>query len=160
MRDSASGTKKRAVAVEPEVDGFIWCSTCKRKKYNGCEEHSPYFGDNKEFMLEVEKSSMGKKAGYGVVNRGKVIPKGVLFGPDSGRFISSAVYKKIDQGNKESGDAWEIHDKFNMKTLGYIDPGVNPDPELHWMAKINCPKNTTDQNPSAFQLARQIYYRV
>ena len=62
------------------MDCFIWCSTCKRKKYNGCEEHSPYFGDNKEFMLEVEKISMGKKAGYGVVNRGKVIhlPQGGL----------------------------------------------------------------------------------
>ena len=145
---------------EPEVDGFIWCSTCKRKWYNGCEEHSPHFGDNKEFKLDVEKSSMGKKAGDGVVNRGKVIPKGVLFGPYSGRFISSAAYKEMEQANNESGNAWEIHDKFNMKTVGYIDPGVNPDPELHWMAKINCPNKRKDQNLIAFQLAGQIYYRV
>jgi hypothetical protein len=44
--------------------------------------------------------------------------------------------------------------------VGYIDPGVNPDPQLHWMAKINCPNKTKDQNLIAFQLAGQIYYRV
>ena len=37
-------------------------------------------------------------------------------------------------------NAWEIHDKFNLKTVGYIDLGVNPDLELHLMAKINCPE--------------------
>ena len=67
--------------LEPESDGFIWCSICNKEEYNGCEKHSPYFGDNKEFKLEVEKSSQGWKAGEGVVNRGKPIPKGVLFGP-------------------------------------------------------------------------------
>merc|ERR1719341_373554 len=42
---------------EPEADGFIWCSTCNKEEYNGCETHITYFGDNKEFKLEVEKSS-------------------------------------------------------------------------------------------------------
>jgi hypothetical protein len=55
----------------------------------GCKEHRPYFGDNKEFRLEVEKSCMGRNAGDGVVNRGEKIHKGVLFGPYSGQFIPS-----------------------------------------------------------------------
>ena len=145
---------------EPEADSFVWCSTCNKKKFNGCEEHIPYFGDNKEFGLEVEKSRVGKNAGDGVVNRGKVIPKGVLFGPYAGRFIHSATYKRMEKAKTESGNAWEVRDKFNKKTLGYIDPGVNPDPQLHWMAKINCPNKIKEQNLIAFQLAGQIYYRV
>ena len=34
------------------------------------------------------------------------------------------------------------------------------DPQLHWMAKINCPNLTEQQNLVGFQLAGQIYYRV
>ena len=75
---------------EPEADSFIWCSTCNKEEYNGCEKHVTYFGDNKEFKLEVEKSSLGEKAGDGVVNRGQVIPEGVLFGPYTGKFIPAA----------------------------------------------------------------------
>ena len=145
---------------EPEADGFIWCSTCNKEEYNGCEKHVTYFGDNKEFKLEVEKSSLGEKAGDGVVNRGQVIPEGVLFGPYTGKFIPAAEYELIKAAKMESGNAWEIRDKFNNKTVGYIDPGVNPDLELHWMAKINCPNITEQQNLESFQLAGQIYYRV
>jgi hypothetical protein len=140
-----------AEVPEPEADSFVWCSNCNKKQFHGCEEHSPYFGDNKEFRLEVEKSRMGKNAGDGVVNRGKVIPKGVLFGPYAGRFIQSATYKMMEKAKTESGNAWEVRDKFNKKTLGYIDPGVNPDPQLHWMAKINCPNKIKEQNLIAFQ---------
>ena len=110
------------------TDGFIWCSTCGKEEYNGCEKHVTYFGDSKEFKLMVEKSSVGEKAGEGVVNRGKVIPEGVLFGPYSGKFIHAADYEKIKEAGMESGNGWEILDQFNMKTVGYVDPGVNPDP--------------------------------
>ena len=145
---------------EPEADSFIWCSSCESEEYNGCEKHVTYFGNNQEFKLVVEKSSVGTKAGEGVVNRGKVIPEGVLFGPYSGKFILAAEYEKLKEARLESGNAWEIRDQFSMETVGYVDPGVNPDPELHWMAKINCPNQTKDQNLVGFQLAGQIYYRV
>ena len=145
---------------EPESDVFIWCFTCSKQEFNGCEKHVPYFGDNKEFKLEVEKSSVGRKAGDGVVNRGKVIPKGVLFGPYLGKFFTAHEYEKIQKNNMESGNAWEIRDRYNKKTAGYIDPGVNPDPQLHWLAKINCPNKTLEQNLVGFQLAGQIYYRA
>ena len=94
------------------------------------------------------------------MNRGKVIPEGVLFGPYTGKFIPAAEYEKIKAAKMESGNAWEIRDQFNQKTVGYIDPGMNPDPQLHWMAKINCPNKTEQQNLVGFQLAGQIYYRV
>jgi predicted RNA-binding Zn-ribbon protein involved in translation (DUF1610 family) len=146
---------------EPEADGFIWCSTCGKEEYNGCEKHITYFGDNKEFKLEVEKSSVGgREAGEGLVNRGEAIPEGVLFGPYTGEFIPVAEYEEIKKAKKESGNAWEIRDQYNNKTVGYIDPGMNPDPQLHWMAKINCPSKTQEQNLVGFQLAGQIYYRV
>jgi DNA-directed RNA polymerase subunit RPC12/RpoP len=145
---------------EPEADGFIWCSTCGKEEYNGCEKHITYFGDNKEFKLEVEKSSVGgSHAGEGVFNRGEVIPEGVLFGPYTGKFIPAAEYEEIKKAKVESGNAWEIRDN-NNKIVGYIDPGMNPDPQLHWMAKINCPTKTPEQNLVGFQLAGQIYYRV
>jgi DNA-directed RNA polymerase subunit RPC12/RpoP len=146
---------------EPEADGFIWCSTCGKEEYNGCEKHITYFGDNKEFKLEVERSSVGgRDAGEGVVNRGEAIPEGVLFGPYTGKFIPAVEYEEIKKAKMESGNAWEIRDQYNNKTVGYIDPGMNPDPQLHWMAKINCPTKTQEQNLVGFQLAGQIYYRV
>ena len=115
---------------EPEADVFIWCSTCRKEEYNGCEKHITYFGDNKEFKLEVERSSLGgRDAGEGMVNRGEAIPEGVLFGPYTGEFITVAEYEEIKKAKMESGNAWEIRDKYNNKTVGYIDPGMNPDPQ-------------------------------
>jgi predicted RNA-binding Zn-ribbon protein involved in translation (DUF1610 family) len=146
---------------EPEADGFIWCSTCGKEEYNGCEKHITYFGDNKEFLVVVgRRIGGGRDGGEGVVNRGEDIPEGVLFGPYTGKFIPAAEYDEIKKAKMESGNAWEIRDHYNNKTVGFIDPGMNPDPQLHWMAKINCPTKTQEQNLVGFQLAGQIYYRV
>jgi hypothetical protein len=142
---------------EPEVDGYIWCTPCGRAEYNGCERHPPFFGDNKEFRLVVEPSGVKDKGvGDGVFNRGKVIPEGVY----SGTFISSSMYKEIEKAKLESGNAWEVRDKENKHTVGFMDPGVNPEPQLHWMSKINCPSQEGQQNLVGFQLEGQIYYRV
>jgi uncharacterized C2H2 Zn-finger protein len=147
---------------EPEADGYIWCTPCNKAEYNGCECHPPFFGDTKEFNLVVGPSGVkGKKAGDGVFNRGKmIIPEGVLFGPYSGNFIPTSTYKEIEKAKMESGNAWEVRDKDNKLTVGYVDPGVNPDPQEHWMSKINCPSQAGEQNLVGFQLAGQIYYRV
>jgi hypothetical protein len=146
---------------EPEADGYIWCTPCGKEEYNGCERHPPFFGDTKEFNLVVGPSGVeGKEAGDGVFNRGKIIPEGVLFGPYSGNFIPASTYKEIEKAKLESGNAWEVRDKENKLTVGYMDPGVNPDPRLHWMSKINCPSRAGEQNLVGFQLAGQIYYRV
>ena len=60
---------------DPEADSFNWCSTCEKEEFNSCEKHITYFRDNKEFKLEVGKSSVGGRvAGVGVVNRGEMIP--------------------------------------------------------------------------------------
>jgi DNA-directed RNA polymerase subunit RPC12/RpoP len=146
---------------EPEADGYIWCTPCGKEEYNGCECHPPFFGDTKEFNLVVGPSGVeGKDVGYGVFNRGKIIPEGVLFGPYSGNFITASAYKEIEKAKLESGNAWEVRDKENKLTVGYMDPGVNPDPRLHWMSKINCPSQAGEQNLVGFQLAGQIYYRA
>ena len=146
---------------EPNGDGFIWCSTCNRPEYNGCEVHTPFFADIRKLNLQVEKSSEGGgNAGQGVVNRGEVILEGVLFGPYSGKFIPTSTYEEIKKVQQETGNAWEVMDKQYKNIIGFIDPGVNPDPRLHWMAKINCPSKTSKQNLVGFQLEGQIYYRV
>jgi DNA-directed RNA polymerase subunit RPC12/RpoP len=145
----------------PEGDSYIWCTPCGRGEYNGCELHPPYFGDTKEFCLVVGPSSVeAKEAGDGVFNRGKMIPEGVLFGPYSGNFIPISIYKEIKKAGKESGNAWEVRDKENKKTVGFMDPGVNTDHCMHWMSKINCASKVGDQNLVGFQLEGQIYYRV
>ena len=146
---------------EPNGDGFIWCSMCRRPEYNGCEVHTPFFADISKLNLLVERSSMGGgNAGQGVFNRGKKIREGVLFGPYTGKFITASAYEQTKEFNQETGNAWEVMDKQFKNIVGYIDPGVNPDPTLHWMAKINCPSNGGEQNLVGFQLEGQIYYRV
>jgi DNA-directed RNA polymerase subunit RPC12/RpoP len=146
---------------EPEADGYIWCTPCGRGEYNGCEQHPPFFGDTKEFRLVVGPSSVeGKDAGDGVFNRGKLIPEGVLFGPYGGNFIPTSIYEEIKKAGQESGNAWEVRDKQNKRTVGFMDPGVNPDPHRYWMSKINCASKVGDQNLVGFQLKGQIYYRV
>ena len=147
----------------PVADGYIWCTPCGKVEYNGCEKHPPFFGDTSEFHLVVEPSSVGgsgRRAGDGVFNRGKMIPEDVLFGPYSGNLIPPSRYEELKNANQESGNAWEVRDKKNKKTVGFMDPGVNPDPHLHWMSKINCPSRAGDLNLVGFQLEGQIYYRV
>ena len=58
-----------------------------------------------------------------MVNRGKVIHEGALCGPDTGKCIPAAEYEVIKAARMESGNAWEIRDKFNTKKVGYIDRG-------------------------------------
>ena len=66
----------------------------------------------------------------------------------------------MEKAKKESGNAWAVMDKKNEHTMGYVDPGVNPDCQVHWMSKINCPSSCGDLNLMAFQLLGKIYYRV
>ena len=146
---------------EPEADGFIWCSTCGTEEYNGCEKHVTLFGDNKMFKLEIGPSAIkGVNVGQGVFNRGKFIPEGTLFGPYTGNFIPAAEYVEVEKAGMESGNAWEIRDKDNKKTVGFIDPGMKPDPKVHWMSKVNCACTASEQNLVGFQLAGQVYYRA
>ena len=146
---------------ELEADGFIWCSTCATEEYNGCEKHVTLFGDNKMFKLEIGQSAIkGVNVGQGLFNRGKFIPEGTLFGPYTGNFIPAAEYEEVEKAGMESGNAWEIRDKDNKKTVGFIDPGMKPDPTVHWMSKVNYASMASEQNLVGFQLAGQVYYRA
>jgi len=147
---------------EPDIDSFIWCSDCNRLKYHGCETHTTLFGDNNMFNLQVGKSAIkARNAGQGIFNRGyAVIPEGTLFGPYTGTFIPFADYEQLEKEGKESGNAWEVKDKDGKRVVGYVDPGVKPDPSTHWMSKVNCAMNILGQNLVGFQLAGQVYYRA
>merc|ERR1719342_238779 len=146
--------------VSPPHDGFIWCSTCKEQKFNGCEEHVPRFADWSDFSLNIEPSCAARNSGEGVVNRGPTIEEGTVFGPYVGRFWSKAEYKEVVKAHQESGNAWEIRDNEGLEVVGYIDPPRELDPRLHWMAKINCAATSDAQNLVGFQLHGQIYYRA
>ena len=147
---------------EPDTDSYIWCSGCDRLEYHGCETHVTLFGDNNMFNLQVGESAIkARNAGQGIFNRGKdIIPEGTLFGPYTGRFIPIAEYEQLQEEGKESGNAWEVKDKNGKKIVGFMDPGINPDPSTHWMSKVNCAMNIQDQNLVGFQLVGQIYYRA
>jgi hypothetical protein len=77
-----------------------------------------------------------------VVNRGEMIPEGVLFGPYTDKFITAAKYKEMKKAKNEARNSWEIRDTFINKTVPYTDPV------------------TKEQNLAGFQLAGQYYYRV
>jgi len=147
---------------EPDTDSYIWCSGCDRMEYHGCETHVTLFGDNNMFNLQVGKSAIkARNAGQGIFNRGDdVIPEGTLFGPYTGTFIPITDYEQLEKEGKESGNAWEVKDKDGKRVVGYVDPGINPDPSTHWMSKVNCAMNILGQNLVGFQLAGQIYYRA
>jgi len=147
---------------EPKVDSYIWCSGCDRLEYHGCETHVTLFGDNNMFNLQVGESAVkARNAGQGIFNGGGcVIPEGTLFGPYTGTFMPIADYEKLEKEGKESGNAWEVKDGDGKKVVGYVDPGINPDPSTHWMSKVNCAMNILGQNLVGFQLAGQVYYRA
>jgi len=146
--------------VAPPHDGYIWCSTCKEQKFNGCEEHVPRFADWSDFSLNIEPSCAARNSGEGVVNRGPTIEEGTVFGPYVGKFWTKAEYKEVVKAHQESGNAWAIRDKEGLEVVGYIDPPRELDPRLHWMAKINCAATSDAQNLVGFQLHGQIYYRA
>ena len=148
-------------AEEPEVadDKFIWCGKCNKMEFNGCERHPPLFSNLENTKLEMENRSVGRNAGDGIMNRGAVIAKGTIFGPYTGKYILAKDYEEIKKAKQESGYAWEIMDKDDKYPVAYIDPGTNPDPVKHWMAKINCPNKASQLNLVSFQLEGQIYYR-
>ena len=79
--------------IVPPHDGYIWCSTCKEQKFNGCEEHVPRFADWSDFCLRIEPSCAARNSGEGVVNRGTTIDEGTVFGPYVGKFWTKAEYK-------------------------------------------------------------------
>lgn len=84
-------------------------------------------------MISIHPSSI-RNAGRGVYNNsGKIIPVGTMFGPYRGSLISVDEYNK----KSESGYAWELMDKEKKRVLGYVDPGLDVDPQTDWLAMVN-----------------------
>ena len=143
--------------LEP-LDSTIFCQPCGVPVSGGCAVHPPVFSTGEDLALKVEPSHI-KKAGEGVINRGDVIPPGVLFGPYPGAFVPVEQRQQAEM----SGNAWEINDPEGSGVLGFVDPGpavdVNSGP-LHWMVKVNCSSDSAGQNLEGFQWKGAIYYRV
>ena len=53
----------------------------------------------------------------------------------------------------ESGNARELKDNEGKNVVSNVDPGINPDPHMHWMSKVNCSMDIASQNLVGFQLA-------
>ncbi|XP_032891443.1 probable histone-lysine N-methyltransferase PRDM7 [Amblyraja radiata] len=90
-----------------------------------------------------------RKAGLGVWNEGKVIPRGVHFGPYEGE-VSNEEEAVV------SGYSWMIS-KANNDTE-YID--AQDESKSNWMRFVNCARNEEEQNLVAFQHRGNIYYRT
>ena len=155
--------RKEVTYNQPESmphDHYIWCSDCNELKYDGCEVHVPIFAEFNNLNLAIEPSCAARNSGEGLVNRGELIKEGTLLGPYYGKFWTKDQYKKLIKAKQESGNAWVIRDEEGLNIVGYIDPGRDLNPKLHWMAKINCPARSTDQNLVGFQFKSKIYYRA
>ena len=82
---------------------------------------------------------------------------GTLVGPYTGKFISSADYKK---NGAESGYAWMLYDSATMENpVGFIDPGSDPNPDLNILSMANHPPKKDQQSFMGCQFQGQIFYR-
>ena len=115
---------------------------------------SLHLGTFGTFGLDVTRSRI-HGAGDGVINWGKTIPVGVLFGPYGGQLYTPEAHKLM----VDSGNAWKIVHPQTGKNVGFIDPGVVEDSVKYWMAKVNCADKSAVQNLVSFQYRQQIYYR-
>ncbi|XP_072326189.1 histone-lysine N-methyltransferase PRDM9-like [Scyliorhinus torazame] len=89
-----------------------------------------------------------RKAGLGVWNEGKIIPKGVHFGPYEG-VVSNEESAAI------SGYSWMI--SKGKQDFEYID--AKDESNSNWMRFVNCARKEEEQNLVAFQQQGKIYYR-
>ena len=130
----------------------------------GCQTHPPLFmSDATARKLITFKKSNLRDAGRGVFNGSSAdsIEAGVVFGPYVGELIKPSAYKKQEKENKESGYAWELLDSaLKKRVIGYIDPGQDPDPKIHWLSLINCANTKSQQNIEVCQFNGRIYYHV
>lgn len=138
----------------PNADEFIFCDICEQDYLNGCPDHLIPRSDS-EFAY-VCKSRL-KKAGRGVVNTSQeVIPAGTLFGPYKGKIILAKDYDRA----RESGYAWEVRDSSEKRTVtAYVDLGSDPDPSVYWLCMVNAANYRRNQNITATQYRKEIYYR-
>ncbi|XP_043922197.1 PR domain zinc finger protein 14 [Protopterus annectens] len=99
--------------------------------------------------LSVLQTAYGGLIHYGVFCTKNVIPKGVRFGPFSGKVVNTSEIKTYD----DNALMWEI---FEDGGLSHFIDGRGA--AGNWMALVNCARFPEEQNLIALQSQGQIYY--
>jgi hypothetical protein len=55
------------------------------------------------------------------------------FGPFEG------VLRKDEEETQGQDYGWDLMDSEKTRTVGFVDPGKNPDKVSQWLAYVNCP---------------------
>ena len=150
--------KESRKVVKKARHQYIYCEDCKDEKLGGCSEHQLKKDVVKDCTFQIAQSNI-KNAGLGCWNNGERIPKNTLLGTYKGRRLGLEELTEQKKTGTESGYAWEIKDD-NMKVVGAIDPGVEPDQATNPLAFVNCPNKVFDCNLEAVQFEEDIYYRT
>ncbi|XP_069796037.1 histone-lysine N-methyltransferase PRDM9-like isoform X2 [Narcine bancroftii] len=157
--------KERKIYTEEQElcdDNYFFCEDCEKFFIEECPVHGPpiFMKDiSVEFnhpdracltLPEGLRVAMSKipKAGLGVWNEGKLIPRGIHFGPYEGEISN-------EEAAVDSGYSWVISQVNNIE---YID--AQDESKSNWMRFVNCARKEEEQNLVAFQHRGKIYYRT
>ncbi|XP_078251461.1 histone-lysine N-methyltransferase PRDM9-like [Rhinoraja longicauda] len=158
--------KERIIYTEEQElhdDDYLFCEACETFFIEECPVHGPPIF-MKDTVIDCNRTDRAhltlpeglsiatskiRKAGLGVWNEGKVIPRGIHFGPYEGE-VSNEEEAAI------SGYSWAIC-KANNDTE-YID--AQDESKSNWMRFVNCARKEEEQNLVAFQHRGNIYYRT
>ncbi|XP_078287821.1 histone-lysine N-methyltransferase PRDM9-like [Rhinoraja longicauda] len=169
---TGEGKRDLGGATEETKEGTVLMKTIKRAtvceaRETFCIEECPVHGQPifmKDTVIDCNRpdtahltppeglsiaTSKIRKADLGVWNEGKVIPRGIYFGPYEGE-VSNEEEAAI------SGYSWAIS-KANNDTE-YID--AQDESKSNWMRFVNCARKEGEQNLVAFQHRGNIYYRT
>ncbi|XP_067831265.1 histone-lysine N-methyltransferase PRDM9 [Heptranchias perlo] len=164
-RYSLRKRERKVYTEEKELcdDDYLFCEDCETFFIEECPVHGPpvFIKDTVVEFSQPDRARLTlpeglsiaaskiRKAGLGVWNEGKVIPRGVHFGPYEG-VVSN------EEAAAVSGYSWAIS-KAN-KDFEYID--AKDESKSNWMRFVNCARKEEEQNLVAFQLCGKIYYRT
>ncbi|XP_062912793.1 histone-lysine N-methyltransferase PRDM9-like [Mobula hypostoma] len=157
--------EKKNYIEEQELrdDDYLFCEACETFFIEECPVHGPpiFMKDTVVDFNQPDRARLTlpeglyiapskiQKAGLGVWNEGKLIPRGVHFGPYEGEVSS-------EEAAAVSGYSWVISKANN--NLEYID--AQDEAKSNWMRFVNCARKEEEQNLVAFQHCENIYYRT
>ncbi|XP_062909699.1 PR domain zinc finger protein 14 [Mobula hypostoma] len=101
--------------------------------------------------LIVSHTYYGGVPHHGVFCCQNLIPKGVRFGPFTGKVVNMSEIKTYD----DNSYMWEI---FEEGRLSYFIDGKGA--ASNWMALVNCARSPEEQNLTAVQSEGKIYYET
>ncbi|XP_060708568.1 histone-lysine N-methyltransferase PRDM9-like [Hemiscyllium ocellatum] len=164
-RYSLRNKERKIYTEERELcdEDFLFCEDCKRFFIEECPVHGPpvFIKDTAVELNQPDRARLTlpeglsiaiskiQKAGLGVWNEGKAIPKGVHYGPYEG--VTST-----EESAAVSGYSWVI--SKGKQDVEYID--AKDESKSNWMRFVNCARKEEEQNLVAFQHHGKIYYRT